>query len=249
MVQDVVKINTTINISLTIGRTMKNLKYLRELHGMSQTQLANLLSISKNTILNWENGDRQPPFEAIARVAQHFGISLDDFAFKDMEVEELGGDKVDLQALEGQNIVIRAADFPTYCTAGDARFHSRAIIPGIEGKARTFEIASDGMVPLLNYGDWVACLPVEDVRSLEDGRVFVVVTASSEVLVGYGQSYKEGVKVMPHNLAGYTWQVIPYGQVYEVWQVKVRVTKYFMLPYVVGEVGRAQLSEPREGRG
>jgi transcriptional regulator with XRE-family HTH domain len=230
---------------------MKNLKYLRELHGMSQTQLANLLNISKNTILNWENGDRQPPFEAIVRLAQHLGFSLDDFAFKDLEKEGFGisgAEKRSEQVQEGGNFIVKAADFPTYCTTNEARFHDKALIPGIAGVARTFEVATDSMVPLLNFSDWVVCTPVDRYQDLEDGRVFVVVTLGSEVIIGYGQSYKEGVKVMPHNHL-HPWQVVPYGQVYEVWQVRMRLTKYFMLPYVVGEVGGAAVNEPRESRG
>lgn len=230
---------------------MRNLKYLREQKGFSQTELANLLSISKNTILNWEMGKAEPPFSIISKMAQHLGFSLDDFAFKDMEAEGLSFEaakKEGLNASEQTNYLVKVADFPTYCTANDARFLQKAVIPGINGKARTFEVASDNMVPLLMYGDWAVCLPVGNVKELDDGRIFVVITNSSEVVFGYAQSFREGVKVRPHNLAGYTWQMIPYEQVFEVWQVRMRVTKYFMLPYVIGEVGGSQMNEPGEQR-
>ena len=231
---------------------MKNLKYLRELHGFSQTQLGKLLKVSKNTILNWENGDRQPPFLAMSRLAQHLGFSLDDFAFKDMEVEEIrlvSDPKAPIEASEQSNYLVRVDDFATYCAANDARFYPKVIIPGIQGKARTFEVSNDSMAPLLMWGDWAICAPVEQAKGLEVGRIFVVVTQGSEVVLGYAQNFKEGVKVMPHNLAGHAWHMIPYDQVFEVWQVKMRLTKHFMLPYMVGDVGSAQANEPGSRQG
>lgn len=219
----------------------ERLKVARTALGLLSKTAAERLELSVSAYTDIEKGRNSLTAKVSTALISEFGINVNWILTGEGEMF------LDLTEMPGKNLLVSAEQFKGYVNNESPLI--KVIIPNIKGVARTFEIASDGMAPLLNYGDWVACLPMDDVRSLEDGRVFVVVTTSSEVLVGYGQSYKEGVKVMPHNLAGYTWQVIPYGQVYEVWQVRVRVTKYFMLPYMVGEMGGGQVNEPREAKG
>lgn len=50
---------------------------LRNAMGWSQVQLAEKLSISKQTVSNWENENIQPSIEMLVRLAKLFHVSTD----------------------------------------------------------------------------------------------------------------------------------------------------------------------------
>lgn len=50
---------------------------LRTLHGWNQVQLAQKLSITKQTVSNWENGNIQPSIEMLLRMSSLFRVSTD----------------------------------------------------------------------------------------------------------------------------------------------------------------------------
>lgn len=63
----------------------QNLKYLREQNGMNQNEMADVLGLSRATVGNWETGERKPDIEMIIRLAEHFGVSLDDLVLKELK--------------------------------------------------------------------------------------------------------------------------------------------------------------------
>ena len=56
----------------------ENLVQLRKLHGMSQEDLAEKLSVSRQTVSKWEAGDSLPDIEKSRILADLFEVSLDD---------------------------------------------------------------------------------------------------------------------------------------------------------------------------
>lgn len=62
----------------------QNLKYLREQKGLNQRDLAKLLGVSNGAIGMWETGEREPNIEMIVRLAEYFGVTLDDLIRKDL---------------------------------------------------------------------------------------------------------------------------------------------------------------------
>jgi len=50
---------------------------LRLALGWSQVDLAKRLSVSKQTVSNWENGNIQPSIEMLVRLANVFGVTTD----------------------------------------------------------------------------------------------------------------------------------------------------------------------------
>lgn len=50
---------------------------LRLAHGWSQVELAKRLSISKQTVSNWENENIQPSIEMLVRLAKLFHVTTD----------------------------------------------------------------------------------------------------------------------------------------------------------------------------
>ncbi len=55
----------------------KKIYELRNIKNWSQVQLANRLSVSKQTISNWENNNIQPSVEMLVKLADLFSVSTD----------------------------------------------------------------------------------------------------------------------------------------------------------------------------
>ena len=51
---------------------------LRKLSGMTQEQLAEKLSVSRQTISKWESGGTSPDLESVVKISRIFHVSLDD---------------------------------------------------------------------------------------------------------------------------------------------------------------------------
>ena len=72
------------------------LKYLRKQEDITQEQLAKSLGVAKSTISMYENGRREPDFEAIEAISDFFNVNMRTF-FPDGKVEEstlISGDEL-----------------------------------------------------------------------------------------------------------------------------------------------------------
>ena len=56
----------------------KNIKKLREIHNLSQKELAEIAGVSDKAVSTWENGIKEPRMGAIQKIADHFGILKSD---------------------------------------------------------------------------------------------------------------------------------------------------------------------------
>lgn len=55
------------------------LKYLRKLDKITQQQLADSIGVAKSTISMYENGQREPDFETLEALADHFNVDMRTF--------------------------------------------------------------------------------------------------------------------------------------------------------------------------
>lgn len=56
----------------------KNIKRLRELHNLSQKELAEIAGVSDKAVSTWENEIKEPRMGVIQKIADHFGILKSD---------------------------------------------------------------------------------------------------------------------------------------------------------------------------
>lgn len=61
--------------TLTLGEKIKN---LRMSHGLSQTELADKLHVSRYVISKWENNKSEPDITSLKALSQYFQTSIDD---------------------------------------------------------------------------------------------------------------------------------------------------------------------------
>lgn len=55
----------------------KKIKELRIAHGLNQVELGRKLSVTKQTISNWENNNIQPSVDMLIKIADCFSVSTD----------------------------------------------------------------------------------------------------------------------------------------------------------------------------
>lgn len=56
---------------------MKNLKNLREIHGLSQQRFADLFNLKQQSIYKYENDISEPSIETLSEIAAYFNTSID----------------------------------------------------------------------------------------------------------------------------------------------------------------------------
>lgn len=55
----------------------ERIKLLRLSRGITQVELANSLSVSKQAVSNWENDNIQPSIDMLVKIAVYFSVSTD----------------------------------------------------------------------------------------------------------------------------------------------------------------------------
>lgn len=55
----------------------KRIKELRLSHGLNQVELAKELSVTKQTVSNWENNNIQPSVDMLVKISEYFSVSTD----------------------------------------------------------------------------------------------------------------------------------------------------------------------------
>ena len=65
----------------------QNLKYLRDINGITQDQLAAHLKVTRSTIAGYETKGKQPDYDKLCKIATFFQVSV-DFLIKGTEEEE-----------------------------------------------------------------------------------------------------------------------------------------------------------------
>lgn len=66
-----------VNSSGLTSPLAKRIRSLREGAGISQARLAELVFVSRQTVINWEKGRTLPDAESLKRLSAAFGITLD----------------------------------------------------------------------------------------------------------------------------------------------------------------------------
>lgn len=85
---------------------------LRKKSGMSQQELADRISVTRQTISNWECGQGAPALDKAAELAAIYHVSLDDLVGDhiDIIVREKRGTNRLLKSLEGKGVKISCKD-------------------------------------------------------------------------------------------------------------------------------------------
>lgn len=53
----------------------ERIKYLRDMHNLTQSELGRIAGVSDKAVSTWENGSAEPRMGAIQKMADYFGVS------------------------------------------------------------------------------------------------------------------------------------------------------------------------------
>ena len=77
-----------LHVPVFMSNFAQRLKELRTARNLTQTRLAELMTISPRVYSRWETGDVTPHFDTIVRLADTLGVSLDELAGRKGVVSE-----------------------------------------------------------------------------------------------------------------------------------------------------------------
>ena len=89
----------------------EKLTALRKKQGYSQQELADMISVTRQTISNWECGQGAPALDKALELAQIYKISLDDLAGNNVEIvarEKVKRDNHVLRGLIGKTVKLES---------------------------------------------------------------------------------------------------------------------------------------------
>lgn len=83
----------------------KRLKELRKAKKLSQTELGEILGVSKSSICCYENGTRNPSLESIIDLMHLFGVSADYLLGTDNLIKVAENEEVQFQTLSKEEVM------------------------------------------------------------------------------------------------------------------------------------------------
>ncbi len=120
----------------------ENLKNVRKERGITQEQLAELLSVSRQAVSRWESGSGYPETEKLLVIARELDVSLDYLLLDEIAPKEktaaepapvvyAAGGKISIRAFDGSNVVLCSAVRSSRILA-PAKNEPRYILSGVD---------------------------------------------------------------------------------------------------------------------
>lgn len=182
-----------------MSRIAQNIKYLRQLKGLSQEQLAEELQVTRSRIGGYEEARNEPPIDLLIRLSEFFHVAIDALIKGDLRKTNLdglmkigknrilfpilmdseGNDMVELIPLKASAGYLKGYADPDYME----RLPKMQLPFLPTGKHRAFPIKGDSMPPI-KEGSFVIAKYLERLDDIKNGSTYIVVTKDD------GLSYK-----------------------------------------------------------
>ena len=62
-----------------------NIKYLRALKGLTQTDLAEVMKVTASAVAGWESGKSSPHFQVLLQLHDYFQVDLERLVYHDLQ--------------------------------------------------------------------------------------------------------------------------------------------------------------------
>jgi transcriptional regulator with XRE-family HTH domain len=210
----------------------QNLKYLRNIHSLSQAELAEKLGIPRTTLSAYERAFVEPNIELMKKMCKFFNVSLDDLIAYNLE-----HNNPDHKIKDGLRILAISVDnennsnielVETRAAAGYLDSYSdpeyikdlpKIHFPNIpQGTYRGFQIKGDSMLPM-ESGTIIISSYVEKITDMKDDKTYIVVSKSEGVVYKRIKNLKkEKTILLMSDNDTYNPYAIPYNEIAEVWQ-------------------------------
>jgi transcriptional regulator with XRE-family HTH domain len=174
-----------------MSKISSNIRFLRQLKGLSQEQLADELKVTRSRIGGYEEARNEPPIDLLIRISEYFHIAIDALVRGDLKKTNLDGlmkigkNRILFPILldnDGNNMVEL---IPLKASAGYVRGYAdpeyierlpQMKLPFLPtGKHRAFPIKGDSMPPI-KEGSFVIAKYLERFDEVKYGQTYIVVT-------------------------------------------------------------------------
>jgi len=209
-----------------MSKISSNIRFLRQLKGLSQEQLADDLKITRSRVGGYEEARNEPPIDLLIRLSEYFHIAIDALVRGDLKKTNLdglmkigknrilfpilldsdGNDMVELVPMKASAGYIRGYADPDYIEK-----LPQMKLPFLPtGKHRAFPIKGDSMPPI-KEGSFVIAKYLEKFDDVKFGQTYVIVTKED------GLSYK---RIMSYNKKEAAFDLHSDNKFYQPFKVK-----------------------------
>lgn len=223
-----------------------NLRFLRKLKNLTQTELAEQLDVQRTMISAYEDGRSEPKLTTLLTLCNLLGVGVEEFLSHDIESRgRMALQPRNLQVLtiatdnsDRENITWVAQKASAGYLNGFAdpefmetlpQFH----LPNLSRQAtyRAFELAGDSMLPLIS-GTIVIGTYVDQLQDIKSGRTYVLVTQTEGVVYKRVFNYlaENGKLFLVSDNEVYKPYEIRAEEVLEVWEAKAFISTDFPNP-------------------
>ncbi|MDP1801104.1 MAG: XRE family transcriptional regulator [Bacteroidota bacterium] len=209
-----------------MSKISSNIRFLRQLKGLSQEQLADDLKVTRSRIGGYEEARNEPPIELLIRLSEYFHIAIDALVRGDLKKTNLdglmkigknrilfpilldsdGNDMVELIPLKASAGYTRGYADPDYIEKLPQM--KLPFLPS--GKHRAFPIKGDSMPPI-REGSFVIAKYLERFEEVKFGQTYIIVTKED------GLSYK---RIMSFNKKEAAYELHSDNKLYAPFKVK-----------------------------
>ncbi|MFY0651946.1 MAG: LexA family transcriptional regulator [Cyclobacteriaceae bacterium] len=236
----------------------KNIKKIRSLKKISQSEFAKIFNLTRGSIGAYEEERAEPKIDTIIQLANYFGLSIDALINKELTMNDLYSlDMVNEKLNEAHHF--KKETKATFRRGGIGlvkidnqleyvvNFSNKDFInklPGIEfpvnfkGIARAFELNGSEMEYHqngLHHGDILLCRlsGIKD-KKLENGKVYVLV-GDGQIIVRRLKSLAKSQMTFSSDDPNYDELEIPHESIVEMWEVRGAYSTYLNPPKMIEE--------------
>lgn len=168
----------------------EQLRKLRRLNNLTQTELSKLLNVSNGTIAMWETDKRQPDIDTLKKLANFFNVTTDYLLGKDIK-DNNKGVKIPVLGVVPAGVPIEAIE---------EILEYEEITPEMAKSGEYFglKVKGDSMSPNILEGDILIVRKQEDANS---GDICVVMVNGDDATVKKIKKDPKGLTLIPNNPA------------------------------------------------
>ena len=178
---------------------MKNIKYVREKRGLSQSKLAEMIDVNQTTIARWEDENRIPTIDKAIQVSNILNIPLDILVGKNLQFDNVEPVNIDSNIIkipvfgtikagipiESQSDIIEYVEIPKIWTRGGKKVYG-------------LKISGDSMFPKYNEDD-IVIFEQNDDTTLYHGKDVAIMINGTESTFKKLLVNEQGIVLQPYN--------------------------------------------------
>lgn len=208
----------------------KNIKMLRERHGLSQAEMAEKLGVTKSLITQVETGKRTLTPKTAKLVAEEFGIDPEDLWNEKMEIP-VRSDPYKSQYTDCHLVEAKAlASVPSVFIPDTNNIIGTFRIPGLAPREKPYlaiQVEGPSMEPTIRQGDVIVIDRMESRAEFNDDKIYVIIIEGMALVKRVKVIMGDEVTARLISENGGTFQDVPFRKIEQMYKT-LYVIKDFM---------------------